>query len=103
MPFSHEARTSDICRDLLFCGFTQEAGEAARRCYICVIIVLRQYPKALSLVEAVIDEVGTYERAGRKSELDITHLNSPLYSEKKDALLLIDTAAARTRNNTNDK
>lgn len=104
-PVLDEARTNNICKELVSCEFLPGGCEATYRRYVWMTRLVRRYQDAVRLVETVSDKAVARDSAAKKDELGITYLNRDLLfeSEKKDALLLIADAGARTKKNTEGK
>lgn len=100
-PFA-EGPISDLCKDIVFFEFPQEAVDATCRLHVHEPRLKRRYPETLQLIEKVNDEAAANDSAARKSALGIKHLESVLLleSKKQDALVSIAAAAAHTRDST---
>lgn len=66
---------------------------------------MRLYPMALKLFKKIRDEAPAGKSAAGNGKLSITHFDSVflLESEKQNALLSVDAAAAHAQNGTKEK
>lgn len=102
---SSEARITNTCKELVFCGLLHGAAETTYRRYVRVERLMRRYPGALGLAEKVSGETTASNGPAESGGFGIADLDSSLllHFRKQNALLLIEAAADYTETNTRDK